>query len=130
MVRISIIHLSLLLPLFALSRGDEFTFCVDVYQQFADCMEFLEGLAPEPPRACCDNLPTLNDLAKQNQVGPELLCRCIEDIAHVLDTPYVTSRIDDLLGKCQVHLSFPISNAMNCSMVESWGMTRQAKMMG
>ncbi|XP_039154825.1 uncharacterized protein LOC104456847 [Eucalyptus grandis] len=98
------------------SRGDEFTFCVDVYQHFANCIGFLEGLAPEPPRACCNNLLTLNDLAKQNQFGPELLCRCIEDIGYVMDAPFVPSRIENLRGECQVHLSFPISNAMNCSM--------------
>ncbi|KAK3446080.1 hypothetical protein EUGRSUZ_A01837 [Eucalyptus grandis] len=117
MVHISIIRLSLFLLSCALCRGDEFTFCVDVYQHFANCIGFLEGLAPEPPRACCNNLLTLNDLAKQNQFGPELLCRCIEDIGYVMDAPFVPSRIENLRGECQVHLSLPISNAMNCSMV-------------
>lgn len=116
MVCICIIRLSLFLLLCSSSRGDEFAFCVDVYQQFADCMDFLRGVAPKPPTACCNNLLTLNDLAKQNQFGPERFCQCIEDIAYVTDTPYIPSRIDNLRRKCQVHLSFPISNAMNCSM--------------
>ncbi|XP_048127062.1 non-specific lipid-transfer protein 13-like [Rhodamnia argentea] len=87
-----------------------------MYQKFADCMAFLGGLAPVPTGDCCRNLLALNDLAKRNQSSPELLCQCIEDIAYVLDTPLLPSRIEDLRGQCEVHLSFPISNGMNCSM--------------
>ncbi|CAL8118393.1 unnamed protein product [Prunus armeniaca] len=39
----------------------------------------------------------------------------IEDMAFVYGIPFVASIIQDLPMKCNEHLSFPISNSMNCT---------------
>lgn len=89
-------------------------YCMDVVLNFDWCAGYLEGNWDNVVPPCCRGLYTLNSIAQGE--GPRRICQCIEDMAnHQLGIPYIPCRIDDLYVKCQIHLSFPISQSMNCS---------------
>ncbi|RAL45309.1 unnamed protein product [Cuscuta campestris] len=83
--------------------------CEDVRCRFPACVGFLSGEAEWPPARCCSNLEELNAVARAE--GPRRICACIED----LSASFVDSRIREIYKRCDIHLSFPISQHMDCS---------------
>ncbi|GAB4859573.1 hypothetical protein Ancab_011041 [Ancistrocladus abbreviatus] len=92
--------------------------CSIVLQDFLPCMNFLGGQLPNPENNCCDNIKKLNRVAATFKFGSRRICQCIEDFTDVMKFQFIPSRIEALPGKChQLHHSFPISIAMDCSKV-------------
>ncbi|KAI3457206.1 hypothetical protein Pfo_013869, partial [Paulownia fortunei] len=90
--------------------------CKDVFDNFSQCSGFIEGLCSDPSPLCYQKLANLNVIAKQENGGPMRICKCIEDFAmYKAHHPFITSRIQELPLKCNTHLSFPISECMDCS---------------
>ncbi|ONI21661.1 hypothetical protein PRUPE_2G079300 [Prunus persica] len=90
-------------------------FCAYAWNEFSNCLRFVTGLYSDPSAQCCESMRTLNMKAKSGGVAPRNICQCIEDMASVYGIPFVASIIQDLPMKCNEHLSFPISNSMNCT---------------
>ncbi|ONI17039.1 hypothetical protein PRUPE_3G134200 [Prunus persica] len=91
-------------------------FCAYAWHEFSNCLRFLTGLYPQyPSRECCDAVRTLNLVAQGDELAPGNICQCIQDMASVYRIPFVASLIQDLPIKCNAHLSFPISNSMDCT---------------
>ncbi|OWM91062.1 hypothetical protein CDL15_Pgr023395 [Punica granatum] len=95
--------------------GPSPTFCSEVFDHFHRCIGFLTGLKPYPAYACCVGISQLNEQARRVQNGPKAICQCIEDVSYVTKSLYIASHIHELSARCQVHRSFPISIAMDCS---------------
>lgn len=90
--------------------------CKDVYDNFSLCVDFIEGQGTDPTPICCQKVAKLNAISQQEKGGAMRICRCIEYFAtYRTNRPFVASRIQDLPLKCNTHLSFPISERMNCS---------------
>ncbi|KAJ4838877.1 hypothetical protein Tsubulata_050043 [Turnera subulata] len=90
--------------------------CEVVYEDFPTCLEFLIGWMDEPPKMCCNYVKKLNWIAKHG-MGPSQICWCIEYMVRGNQPRMIPSRIDDLQIKCATHLSFPISEYMDCDKV-------------
>lgn len=109
-------HVYLILILISGSVMAEYSMnCKDIIENFGPCVNFVGGFGSEPSGECCNALKRLNKIGKQ-KTGPQRICQCIEGMAYVMHIRYVTSRIGALSQKCKMHLSFPISNSMDCSM--------------
>ncbi|MCD7466860.1 hypothetical protein HAX54_003903 [Datura stramonium] len=93
--------------------------CDEVHAGFAYCEVYVDGIASNPTRECCDNLLALNVRVKYEHSGVRRYCCCIESFCSShLHPPYLQSRILNMTEICGIHLSFPISERMDCS--ESW----------
>ncbi|PRQ49944.1 putative plant lipid transfer protein/Par allergen [Rosa chinensis] len=99
----------------SLGKAQTTEYCTNVFEEFSSCLGFLGELSPEPTAACCDSLTSLNSLAQQEDSGPRMICECIESSSYWTRIPFSASRIQELPTSCQLHLSFPISNSMDCS---------------
>lgn len=90
--------------------------CNRINQYFENCIEFLVGApdAEKPSRRCCIHIKKINILA-HHRVGPRYICSCIELGVKGISPPLVSSRITALPIMCHTHLSFPISDSMDCS---------------
>ncbi|KAK9905419.1 hypothetical protein M0R45_000172 [Rubus argutus] len=97
------------------AKGQASNFCAQTWNEFSNCMRFITGLFSQPSAQCCDSVRRLNMMAKSNENGPRNICQCIEDMSRTYGIPFVASIIQDLPIKCNAHLSFPISNSMNCT---------------
>ncbi|KAL6286458.1 hypothetical protein ACE6H2_010848 [Prunus campanulata] len=92
-------------------------FCAYAWHEFSNCLRFLTGrLYPHyPSLKCCEAVRTLNLVAQGDELAPRNICQCIEDMVSVYRITFVASLIQDLPIKCNAHLSFPISNSMDCT---------------
>ncbi|KAL3364065.1 hypothetical protein AABB24_013020 [Solanum stoloniferum] len=90
--------------------------CEDVDACFASCEDFVDGITEYATWECCSNLMILNNNVKYDEDGVRRYCSCIEDFSNNhYHSPYLQSRIERLYSICNIHLSFPISERMNCS---------------
>ncbi|KAF7822990.1 non-specific lipid-transfer protein 13-like [Senna tora] len=92
--------------------------CERIFEYFTYCLGFLTESPndDEPSRRCCNHIEKLNILAK-HRVGPRHICWCIQVRVKGHTPSLVPSRIYDLPYLCNTHLSFPISDSMDCSKV-------------
>jgi len=93
-----------------------FSVCTPIFEYFPNCLEFLVG-DPKftmPSRRCCQHVVELNTLALYG-IGPRTICWCIEVMVKGMTPPLVPSKIQDLPHMCNITLSFPISDSMDCS---------------
>ncbi|KAL1560661.1 hypothetical protein AAHA92_10848 [Salvia divinorum] len=89
--------------------------CKDVFDYFSQCAGYIQGEGIDPTPMCCHSVTNLNAIAKQETGGSIRICKCIEHFAtYKASNPFVESRIQELPLKCNTHLSFPISERMNC----------------
>ncbi|KAM7275550.1 hypothetical protein ACFE04_017416 [Oxalis oulophora] len=91
--------------------------CEVIYAYFPFCLPFLVGSYYKPSKKCCDHIAKLNVLANRSKKKPQLFCSCIEAITQGTTPPMLAYRINELPLKCKTHLSFPISDSMDCSKV-------------
>ncbi|CAK9154831.1 unnamed protein product [Ilex paraguariensis] len=110
--------LTVFLALFGSVTSDYRPECMDVVDNFAWCTGFIENVYDYPSPRCCDSLKNLNAIAKHEKGGARRICGCIEDMAKEVHPSYNETRIKDLYSMCHVHLSFPISERMDCSKVD------------
>lgn len=90
--------------------------CQDVYNNFDACEAYIVGGYDDPLPQCCDGLVYLNNIAKNEYRGAFRICQCIEKIAaRGGHPPYSEKRIENLYYRCNIHLSFPISERMDCN---------------
>lgn len=90
--------------------------CRDVFCNFDYCEAYIVGAYDDVSSYCCDGLKNLNYMAKHEQGGPRRICECIERNALTGGhPPYSQQRINNLYHYCNIHLSFPISERMDCS---------------
>ncbi|KAF3629345.1 putative early nodulin-like protein 2-like, partial [Capsicum annuum] len=90
--------------------------CEYVNAHFEPCEKFVAGFTSCPTYKCCNNLIILNDSVKKENDGVRKYCSCIVNFSNSHDhPPYLQDRIEQLHTLCDVHLSFPISERMNCS---------------
>ncbi|KAL3364064.1 hypothetical protein AABB24_013019, partial [Solanum stoloniferum] len=90
--------------------------CKDVNARFKTCEKFVVGITSLPTLTCCNNLIIMNDNVKCEHDGVRRYCSCIVDFSNSHDhLPYLQERIEQLYVFCDVHLSFPISERMDCS---------------
>lgn len=101
-------------PNYHSSLWDVNVLCEVVYDYFPYCLSFLMGYYPKPGKRCCDHINKLNILAK-HRLGPVFICGCIEAMVKATNPPLLASRIHDLPLHCNTHLSFPISESMDCT---------------
>ncbi|KAB5548500.1 hypothetical protein DKX38_011906 [Salix brachista] len=88
--------------------------CQVIFDNFPYCMDFLIGSNDWPSRQCCQRVYDFNALAKQG-MGPRAICECIEIITVTIPMKLRVDRISDLPVRCSTHLSFPISEYMDCN---------------
>ncbi|XP_044467144.1 non-specific lipid-transfer protein 13-like [Mangifera indica] len=91
--------------------------CEMAFVSIPYCLEFLTGLYYKPSTKCCNHINKLNKIAKRGEGNVRLLCSCIEGMVRGMQPPLQFSRIQQLPNQCDTHLSFPISENMDCSMV-------------
>lgn len=90
--------------------------CKDVNSRFKTCEIFVVGITPFPSHTCCNNLIIMNDNVKCEYDGVRRYCSCIVNFSNSHDhLPYLQDRIGQLYIFCDIHLSFPISERMDCS---------------
>ncbi|KAJ6734129.1 NON-SPECIFIC LIPID-TRANSFER PROTEIN 13 [Salix purpurea] len=88
--------------------------CELVFEYFPYCLEFLTGNYYKPSRRCCGHIYKLNRLANRG-LGAQLICWCIEYMVRGTEPRMMADRISELPTECQTHLSFPISEWMDCN---------------
>uniref|UniRef100_A0A2C9UTT6 Bifunctional inhibitor/plant lipid transfer protein/seed storage helical domain-containing protein n=1 Tax=Manihot esculenta TaxID=3983 RepID=A0A2C9UTT6_MANES len=111
----SLVLLTVLLCGSATAAG-EYNYCSKVFGDFLPCISYVGGLSNQDPTGkCCQGIRKLNGRAKQNGEAPKKICQCIEDMTYVMNLAFVSSQVASLQDKCNLNLSFPISNAMDCS---------------
>ncbi|KAJ6289506.1 hypothetical protein OIU76_025345 [Salix suchowensis] len=88
--------------------------CQVIFDNFPYCMDFLIGSNDWPSRQCCQRVYDFNALAKHG-MGPRAICECIEIITVTIPMKLRVDRISDLPVRCSTHLSFPISEYMDCN---------------
>ncbi|GLT74325.1 hypothetical protein SLA2020_461300 [Shorea laevis] len=88
-------------------------FCQVAYWNFPACLSYLLNVSDDVEPECCDGINKLNQVAKQDKLNPQKLCYCIEFMER--SSQLDASRISALPTMCKTHLSFPISNSMDCS---------------
>ncbi|KAJ6908715.1 non-specific lipid-transfer protein 13-like [Populus alba x Populus x berolinensis] len=76
--------------------------CLVIFDNFPYCMDFLIGSNDFPSSQCC-------------QMGSRAICECIEIITRTIPVKLRADRISDLPVRCNTHLSFPISEYMDCN---------------
>ncbi|XP_054817142.1 non-specific lipid-transfer protein 13-like [Prosopis cineraria] len=98
--------------------GDVYSTCERIFEYFNYCLEFLVGdpAFENPPKRCCSHVEKLNILA-HHRTGPRKICWCIQLMVKGIAPPLIPYKIDDLPVLCGTHLSFPISDSMDCSTV-------------
>ncbi|CAN4103302.1 unnamed protein product [Withania somnifera] len=90
--------------------------CDYVASCFAYCEVYVDGVAKDPTRECCDMLFALNRQVKYVEHGVLRYCYCIQNFSNSHHhPPYLQSRIHKMTRICGVNLSFPISQHMDCS---------------
>ncbi|KAJ6991558.1 non-specific lipid-transfer protein 13-like [Populus alba x Populus x berolinensis] len=63
-----------------------------------------------------DNFPYCMDfLIAEHGMGPRAICECIEIITRTIPMKLRADRVSDLPVRCNTHLSFPISEYMDCN---------------
>ncbi|KAM3301857.1 non-specific lipid-transfer protein 13 [Capsicum chacoense] len=93
--------------------------CEYVAYCFAYCEDYVDGTVEKLTRECCNMLVALNKSVKYHADGPRRYCYCIEEFSNSHYHPhYRQSRIVNMTRICGVHLSFPISERMDCSKVK------------
>lgn len=112
---VAILSLLVLIGTSVVAQANPSKFCYHVSCNFLSCTKFLTGNSSEATPQCCHAIDTLNREAKRLKGAPRRICRCIEYMAYLLKIAFVSTRIEDIPNKCSTHLSFPISNTMNCS---------------
>ena len=85
-----------------------------VYEYFPYCVDFLTGLYYKLSKKCCQHIEKLNILA-EHRTGRRWICWCIQDMVKGLQPPVLASCIQALPIMCHTHLSFPISDSMDCT---------------
>ena len=88
-----------------------------VYEYFPYCVDFLtesRGSTTNPQRNVVNTLRNLNILA-EHRTGHRWICWCIQDMVKGLQPPVLASCIQALPIMCHTHLSFPISDSMDCT---------------
>ncbi|KAJ6677584.1 hypothetical protein OIU85_008183 [Salix viminalis] len=88
--------------------------CQVIFDNFPYCMDFLIGSNDWPSRQCCQRVYDFNALAKHG-MGPRAICECIEIITVTIPMKLRVDRISDLPVRCNTHLSFPISEYVDCN---------------
>ncbi|KAI4333967.1 hypothetical protein L6164_018712 [Bauhinia variegata] len=88
--------------------------CDRIFEYFPYCLEFLVEDYYKPSRKCCNHIEKLNKLAN-HRTGPKFICWCIQLMIKGVTPALIPSKVDDLPKMCNPHLSFPISDSMNCS---------------
>ncbi|XP_059284243.1 non-specific lipid-transfer protein 13-like [Lycium ferocissimum] len=117
LVFVALVVVVVLSPCNALIRVlEKDAICEDVNACFEYCENFVDGITGLPTRECCDNLMILNGKVKYEDDGVRRYCSCIVDFSNShYHPPYLQSRIEQLYLICDIHLSFPISEHMDCS---------------
>eukprot|EP00258_Populus_trichocarpa_P045145 XP_024461164.1 non-specific lipid-transfer protein 13 [Populus trichocarpa] len=90
--------------------------CQVIFDNFPYCMDFLIGSNDWPSSQCCQRVYDFNALAEHG-MGPRAICECIEIIIRTIPMKLRADRISDLPVRCNTHLSFPISEYMDCSSI-------------
>lgn len=90
--------------------------CGRIFEYFTYCLAFLVESPnyDKPARRCCSHIEKLNILAN-HRTGPKHICWCIQVMVKGQTPSLVPSRVDQLPILCNTHLSFPISDSMDCS---------------
>ena len=96
------------------SKLAQYPVCEPVFEYFPDCLAFLVGFYYKPTKICCRHLDKLNILAKHG-LGPRTICFCIQASGKGTQPRLLASRINSLPIMCHTHLSFPISDSMDCN---------------
>ncbi|KAL5797526.1 hypothetical protein ACOSQ2_002346 [Xanthoceras sorbifolium] len=91
--------------------------CQLVFDSFPYCFDFLMGDYFKPSTKCCTHLKKLNTIAEHRKGNAQRFCFCIEAMTKGTQPPMIPSRIQDLPIRCNTHLSFPISDSMDCSKI-------------
>ncbi|XP_065631932.1 non-specific lipid-transfer protein 13-like [Quercus suber] len=92
----------------------QYPVCEHVFEYFPDCLAFLVGFYYVPTKICCRHVEKLNKLAKHG-LGPRTICFCIQASVKGTQPRLLASRINSLPIMCHTHLSFPISDSMDCN---------------
>ena len=92
----------------------QYPVCEPVFEYFPDCLAFLVGFYYVPTKICCRHVEKLNKLAKHG-LGPQTICFCIQASVKGTEPRLLASRINSLPVMCHTHLSFPISDSMDCN---------------
>ena len=109
-----IVFLILFLVVSRLEIAHQFSVCERVYEYFPYCLDFLVGFTSKPIKRCCTHIEKLNILA-EHRTGPQAICYCIQYSVKGTQPPFIPSRIQSLPIMRHTHLSFPISDSMDCS---------------
>lgn len=90
--------------------------CERIFEYFTYCMGFVVGSPnhERPSKRCCNHVQKLNILAK-HRTGPRHICWCIQLMVKAMTPSLDPHRVDDLPIMSNTHLSFPISDSMDCS---------------
>ena len=96
------------------SNLPQYPVCEPVFEYFPDCLAFLVGFYYVPTKICCRHVEKLNKLAKHG-LGPQTICFCIQASVKGTQPRLLASRINSLPIMCHTHLSFPISDSMDCN---------------
>ncbi|XP_050374684.1 non-specific lipid-transfer protein 13 [Argentina anserina] len=91
--------------------------CSTVYEEFSLCLAFVANLDPFIRQDCCDAITRINSLARRERSAPRRICQCIKDISYWTGVRYNFLRISEIPYSCSLHLSFPISDSMDCSKI-------------
>ena len=105
------------LDMFHQSKLAQYPLCEPVFEYFPDCLAFLVGFYCKPTKICCRHVDKLNILAKHG-LGPRTICFCIQASGKGTQPRLLPSRINSLPIMCHTahtHLSFPISDSMDCN---------------
>jgi hypothetical protein len=109
-----IVFLILFLLVSRLEIAHQFSVCERVYEYFPYCLDFLVGFTSKPIKRCCTHIEKLNILA-EHRTSPQAICYCIQYSVKGTQPPLIPSCIQSLPIMCHTHLSFPISDSMDCS---------------
>ncbi|GLT74327.1 hypothetical protein SLA2020_461320 [Shorea laevis] len=88
-------------------------FCLVVDMYFPPYIAYLVDGNDDVPPECCRGINKLKKIAKKYEGNSQRLCFCIEFMEKSSQMDASTIRALPII--CKTHLSFPISNSMNCS---------------
>jgi hypothetical protein len=109
---IAVVTLAVMVLLIAAPREAEAITCEQVTSAIAPCIPFARHGGILPP-ACCQKIKLLYAAAKTTS-DRQIVCNCLKTAAHgASDVKPVF--ISGLLGKCGVHIGYPISTSFDCS---------------
>ncbi|KAK0588709.1 hypothetical protein LWI29_004465 [Acer saccharum] len=89
--------------------------CQLVFDSIPYCFDYLMGDYFKPSNKCCNHVKKLNMITKHRKGNAQRFCFCIEIMTKGTQPPMIASRIQQLPIRCNTHLSFPISDSMDCS---------------